>query len=192
MPPEDIFIPHDTITMPEQYPNTEDPDFHYQDILEDLPFIGNKIYPPQPPPIAFPEEYAIPANPSQQSITNITAIYHPDKFHRPQPVFLSYSHPSFPFINNIWKSTYGLYLEAHFESNLPNLPHALPHLHIKTIPIDTIHAIPQEQLPPFHDLQTIITWSLVDYPKKKDPNQCLGHIPETFLLTTYETDCRSQ
>lgn len=184
IPPEDIFQPRQEPLLREQYPFTEDPDFHFQELLEDVPFTEFQPFPPRPPPMSFPDQYAAPATKAHNIVTKVHQTFHPNKFPHRQTVYLTYTTPTFPFFDDIQEPAYGHYPEAYIETNLPNLAQALQYIQIRRVPIDQTHPLPTRSLQTTTDYQTIITWSYQDHPNT-DPNQSLGPTPESFILTFY-------
>ncbi|GFH58680.1 hypothetical protein CTEN210_15156 [Chaetoceros tenuissimus] len=182
IPPEEIFQPRQEPLLREQYPYTEDPDFHFQELLEDVPFTELKPFPPRPKPMEFPDQYAEAT--SHNIVTKVHQTFHPKKFPSLRPLYLTYSHPTFPYFDDIREPEFGHYPEAYIDTNLPNLAKALPYIQIRQVSITQDHPLPTKQLQLTTDYQTIITWSFTDHPKR-DPNQRLGPIPESFIITVY-------
>jgi hypothetical protein len=184
LPPEEIFQPRQEPLLREQYPYTEDPDFHFQELLEDVPFTEFRPFPPRPPPMPFPDQYAIPSTTTQTNVTTIHQTYHPKYFPHHKTIYLTYTLPTFPFFDGIKEPSYGHYPEAYIETNLQNLAKALPYIQLRRVPINQPHPLPTRNLQTTTDYQTIITWSFQDHPNT-DPNQRLGPTPESFILTFY-------
>ncbi|GFH56609.1 predicted protein [Chaetoceros tenuissimus] len=159
IPPEDIFQPRLQPLLKEQYPFTEDPDFHFQELDEDAPFTEFKPFPLRPILMQFPSQYTIPARATPNVVTKIHKTFHPRKFPHGKEVYLTYKHPTFPFFEDIQQPTYGHYPEAYIDTNLPNLAKALPYIKIHRVPIDQVHPLPTRRLQTTTDYQTIISWS---------------------------------
>lgn len=132
--------------------------------------------------ILFPQSYTNPATRAQNIVTNVYRHAHQALFSYPGSVYLTYTRPTFPFIDGIRAPDFGHYPEAHFDRNLPNLDRSLPHVDI--VPVDIHQYHPMSEYISTITGRLTITWSFKSH-DYRDNNQLLGKTPETFILTFY-------
>lgn len=98
IPPEDISQPQQEPLLWEQHPFTEDPDFHFQEILEDIPFTEFQPFPPRTTPMSFSGQFAAPEDSSHNIVTKVHQTF-PSQNISSRKACLSHVYsPNFPIL----------------------------------------------------------------------------------------------
>lgn len=135
--------------------------------------------------MSFPMTYTTRQTTKAQNIvTNVYRHVHHALYSFPGSVYLTYTRPSFPFLDGITAPACGHYPEAYFNTNLPNLAPALPYVDIEQVPITQYHPMEEYMQPNYLKCCLTIIWSFHSH-DYWDPYNLLGPTPETFILPFY-------
>lgn len=96
---------------------------------------------------------------AQNIVTNVYRHVHHALYSFPGSVYLTYTRPSFPFLDGITAPACGHYPEAYFNTNLPNLAPALPYVDIEQVPITQYHPMEEYMRPNHLKCCLTIIWS---------------------------------